>query len=302
MKRWAKRFLVRGVFWRRLLRYGVLNTPPFAEPAIMAWWSLVFLLWGPGRRGVMKNLAAIKPGSWSITNFLRTYRVFWNFAWTMTDTVRFKEFRTTPDWEFRGLEHFRNLQAHPGGAIIITAHMGSYDLGAHLFSATSDRRIVVVRAPESDPDTQQFESHQHRLKGKESLRIDFNVRSNDLAIDLLHAIEKGELVAIQADRVTPGIGSLNVKFFGKTAAIPTGPFALAMAARVPIYPLFIIRAGRRRYVLQACPPIVVERRSRNRDEDLRPAVEAWARQLETIVAEHWHQWFTFESFQETVAA
>ncbi|HUP45004.1 MAG TPA: lysophospholipid acyltransferase family protein [Thermoanaerobaculia bacterium] len=301
MKRWVKRFLVRGVFWRRLLHFGVLNCPPFLEPVSMAWWSLFFLMWGPVRRGVMRNLSAIKPGSWRMANFFRAYRVFWNFAWTIADAVRFKELGTTPDWQFAGLDHIRELQSHPGGAIIITAHMGSYDLAAHVFSATSDRRIVMVRAPETDPETQQFEAEQHGQRGRQSLRIDFNVNSTDLAIELLHAIGRGELVAIQADRVTPGIGRLTVDFFGRPAPMPTGPFALAMAARVPIYPVFIVRSGRRRYILQACPPIVVERRSRNREEDLRPAMEAWSRQLEQVVRTHWHQWFAFEPFDEKAA-
>ncbi|HWW59866.1 MAG TPA: hypothetical protein VN181_00735, partial [Thermoanaerobaculia bacterium] len=107
---WFRRFLVRGVFWRRLLRWAVLNVPIWIEPIVIAFWALLFLLWGPGRRGVMHNLTAIKPGSWAITNLLRTYRVLWNFAWTITDNVRFKETRTTPDWEFDGLEHFEQLQ------------------------------------------------------------------------------------------------------------------------------------------------------------------------------------------------
>lgn len=302
MKRWAKRFRIRGVFWRQLLRYAVLNCPSYVEPVVMAFWSLLVLLWGPGRRGVMRNLAAIKPGSSAFVNFLRTYRVFWNFAWTITDAARFKELRTTPDWQFAGLEHWAALQSHDGGAIIITAHMGSYDLGAHVFAATSDRRIVMVRAPETDPDTQEYESRQHDATSAESLRIDFNVNSTDLAIELLHVLEAGNLVAIQGDRVTPGIGFVKVDFFGKSTAIPTGPFALAMASRVPIYPLFIIRRGRRSYALQACAPISVTRKSRNRDEDLRPAVEAWARQLEDVVRKHWYQWFTFDPFYDEAAA
>ena len=280
----------------------MLNCPPWIEPAVMAFWSFVFLLWANGRNGLMANLAVIKPGSWPVANVFRAYRVFWNFAWTITDNVRFKELRTTPDWEFVGIENFRHLLARPGGAIILTAHMGSADLGAQVFSMTSDRRIVMVRAPEVDEDTQAFEREQHGSKHAETLHVDFNVRATDLAIDLLHAIEAGGLVAIQGDRVTAGIGSMTVDFFGKRTPMPSGPFALAMAARVPIYPLFIIRKGRRDYALQACPPIYVERRSRNRDDDLRPAVEAWAQQLESVVTKHWHQWFTFEQFYEKAPA
>jgi phosphatidylinositol dimannoside acyltransferase len=302
VKPWAKRFLARGVFWRQLLRHAVLNAPPYTEPVAIAMWSLLFLLWGSGRRGVIRNLAAIKPGSWTVTNFLRTYRVFWNYAWTIADNARFKEFRTLPDWQFVGLDHFRALHEHQGGAIILTAHMGNYDLGAHVFSATSDRRIVMVRAPERDPETQEFESEQRGRRSGESLRVDFSSRTSDLAIDLLQAIEAGELVAIQGDRVTPGIGSIDVEFFGKRAAMPTGPFALAMASRVPIFPLFIIRRGRRSYALQTFAPIHVQRRSRNREDDLRPAVEAWVKDLEIVLRGSWHQWFAFEPFYDEAAA
>ena len=301
MRRWASRGRVYGVFWRQMLRFGALNCPPFVEPLMIAWWSAFFILWGPGRRGVMSNLAIIKRGSSPLTNFFRTYRVFWNYAWTIADNARFRELDATPDWEFVGLEHLANLESHRGGAIIITAHMGNYDLGAKVFSTVSNRRIEMVRAPESDPQTQEFESQQ-RDGVRDGVRVNFNLNSTDLAIDLLHALEAGHLIAIQGDRVTPGVASMDVEFFGRKVALPAGPFALAMASRAPIFPLFVIRAGRRRYVLKACPPIVVERKSRNRDEVLGAAMQAWARQLEAVVEARWQQWFAFDAVTPEVAA
>ena len=298
--RW-RRFLVHGVFWRRLLRFAVLNVPLSVEPVMLASWSFFFLLWGAGRRGVMRNLTAIKPGSTSIGNLFRTYRVFWNFAWTIADTMRLRELRTIPDWEFTGREHFETLRQLDSGAIILTAHMGSYDLGAQLFSETSGREIVMVRAPEADPETNRFEE-QHRERTAASLRIDFNTDPTGLALGLLSALREGQLIAIQGDRATSGVAAMETTLFGRSARIPAGPFALAMAARAPIFPLFVIRLGRRRYCLQACPPIHVERRSRNRDEDLQQAIDAWARQLEGVIGAAWHQWFAFEPFDAERAA
>ena len=301
MTGWWRRFLARGVFWRKLLRFAVINAPVPLESVIIGTWALVFLLWGPGRRGVMRNLKAIKPGSSSIINFFRTYRVFWNFAWTITDNGRFLESRIVPDWEFAGLEHFHELTTGSGGAIIVTAHMGSYDLGAHLFSETSGRQIFMVRAPETDAQTHDFEEQQ-KGRGSEGVRIDFNTRSSELAIELLHAVQEGHIVAIQGDRVTPGISSMPATLFGRATELPSGPFALAMAARVPIFPLFIMRRGRRRYRLLTCKPIHVERRSRNRDEDLQRAMNEWAAELERAIADGWQQWFTFEPAMERPAA
>ncbi|HSP35547.1 MAG TPA: hypothetical protein VLU46_14650 [Thermoanaerobaculia bacterium] len=103
MNGWWRRFRARGVVWRQLLRYGVLVTPLWLEPLVIGFWSLVFLLWAPGRRGVMRNLRAIKTGSWPIANFFRTYSVFWNYAWSIADTARFLVLHTMTDWELDGL-------------------------------------------------------------------------------------------------------------------------------------------------------------------------------------------------------
>jgi phosphatidylinositol dimannoside acyltransferase len=293
---WRRQVLARGVIWRQALRIAVLNTPIWMEPFVIGFSSLFFLLWGPGRRGVMHNLLAIKPGSWPVVNFFRTYRVFWNFAWSITDAGRFRETGTMPDWEFAGVEHFDRLQAYEGGGVIITAHMGSYDLGAHVFAATSRRPIVMVRAPEVDPQTRAFEESLHAQSRTDALRVDFNTKASELALELLHAIQNGDLVAIQGDRVTPGIATIQATLFGKPARLPAGPFALAMAARVPVFPVFIVRAGRRRYRLITCAPIHVERRSRLRDDDLRAAAEQWAKLLEEVIERRWYQWFAFEPY------
>lgn len=298
---WTRRFVVHGVFWRQLLRWAVLHVPLWLEPAVLAGWSLVFLLWGPGRRGVMRNLTAIIPGSRAATNFFRVYRVFWNFANTIADNVRFKELRVGPDWDFSGLEHFDALQSHPGGAIVLTAHMGNYDLGAQLFAEISQRRIVMVRAPESDPETGRFEEELHRRTvPTESLKIDFSTRASELALELLQAVQRGEIVAIQGDRVTPGISAIPARLFGREVQFPAGPFALAMAARVPIYPLFIVRRGRRRYRLIVARPFEVVR-TRDRAEAFERAIAQWTRELEGVIRAAWYQWFAFEPFDEVRA-
>jgi phosphatidylinositol dimannoside acyltransferase len=279
----------------------VLNMPLWVEPSVLSTWSVLFLLWGPGRRGVMSNLKAILPGSTAIGNFFRTYRVFWNFANVIADNIRFKELRVGPDWEFVGTEHFQDLQSREGGAIILTAHMGSYDLGAHLFAEISRRPMVMVRAPETDPDTRRYEEELHGRTVTEALKVGFSTRANELALDLLHALQRGEIIAIQGDRVTPGISTLSSTLFGKRTLFPAGPFALAMAARVPVFPLFIRRLGRRRYQLVVGKPFEVLR-TRDRAESFDRAVTEWARDLEGVIRSGWFQWFAFEPYAHEAPA
>lgn len=297
---WRRRFRVHGVFWRKFLRWAVLNVPYWAEPVILAFWAMLFMLWRAGRRGLMANFKAIFPGSSALANFFRAYRVMWNFAWTIDDNVRFRELGVVPDWDFVGRENFDRMRNEPGGAIILTAHMGSYDLGADLFAQLSRRPIVMVRAPEVEPETQKYEERQ-QTRVSESLKIDFNTRASELAIDLLQSLQRGEIIAIQGDRITPGIATLHATLFGEKTKIPAGPFALSMAARVPIYPLFVMRMGRRRYRLVVGAPFDVKRTA-NRAEAFDAAVGVWTRQLESVVRDGWFQWYQFEPFAEERAA
>jgi lauroyl/myristoyl acyltransferase len=176
-----------------------------------------------------------------------------------------------------------------GGAILLTAHMGSYDLGAHLFAENSNQRIIMVRAPEVDPQTHAFEE----TRKSDKVQVEFNVEATNLALDLLHAVRDGGVVAIQGDRVTPGLSDLPATVFGRTTRLPAGPFALAMAARAPIHPMFIVRRGRRLYRLIACEPIRVPA-IRNREEAFSEAVAKWTRELENVLRASWYQWFMFE--------
>jgi phosphatidylinositol dimannoside acyltransferase len=223
--------------------------------------------------------------------------VFWNFAWTIADGVRFKEHRIAPDWEFEGREHFEELQTRPGGAIVLTAHMGSYDVGANLFAEISARQIVMVRAPEGDPQTRQFEEDLQSRTVGDRVKIGLSTQSSELALDLLTSIQEGNIVAIQGDRVIPGISTVQGTLFEKPTHFPAGPFALAMAARVPIYPLFIERRGRRRYRLVACPRIEVVR-TRDRRDALERAAGEWRVHLESVLRHGWFQWFAFTPFSE----
>jgi predicted LPLAT superfamily acyltransferase len=114
-------------------------------------------------------------------------------------------------------------------------------------------------------------------------------------------LQRGEIIAIQGDRITPGISALPATLFGRKSNIPAGPFALSMAARVPIYPLFIVRLGRRSYRLVVGAPFDVQR-TRDRAVGFEQAVAQWTRELERVVRDAWFQWYTFEPFAEKDAA
>jgi phosphatidylinositol dimannoside acyltransferase len=287
-----------SVMWRHVLAWGVNNVSYALEPMQMwVWTFFFFVFWGSGRRTVMRNLARILPGSTAIGNFFRAYRVFLEFAWTFTDSAQFLERQIGFDWEFEGAEHLQALSSTSTGGIVLTAHMGNYDLGSYMFSRHLNRTITTIRAPEVDPASHAYSAAQReRLGGR--FRVLYNTDPTSLAYQLVEAIGEGQIVAIQGDRALPGVPARCVTLFGARTKLPVGPFALAMATGVSIQPTFIARVGRRRYRVIAAPPIGCSRKpGMSRDDAIAAAMDEWTRTLERVVARHWYQWFAFEPFE-----
>jgi len=72
-----------------------------------------FLLAGPARKTVRLQLAIILPGSSPIMNYLRTFRTFYNFVWTLTDAAIFRPLRAPLTYELKG-ENFLDELAPRG--------------------------------------------------------------------------------------------------------------------------------------------------------------------------------------------
>ncbi len=287
---------MRGVFWRRYLVWAVRNIPWTYEPMAMVLNSIFFfVVWNPGRRAVTRNLCAIFPHHSRFRNRLRAFRVFLSFAWTFTDTTHFNERRMQVDWEFEGLEHLQALGKEEG-AIILTAHMGNYDLGSYLFAEMMKKQIVVVRLPELDPESEEFSRTLRERSATSGYRVNYNLDPGTLALTLVEALRNGEIVAIQGDRWFEGIPAEPVDLFGVRSALPAGPFALAIATGVPIYPLFVVRTSRRRYRVITHPPFHCRRDRADRKGAIMEGIDRWKAILEQTVRQHWHQWHTFEPF------
>jgi lauroyl/myristoyl acyltransferase len=282
---------VRGVFWRQYLDWALLNVPFYLQPILLTLWTVFFFFFAaPARRAIMSNLAVVLPGSSRAVNNFRTFRTLWNFAWTISEASNYKLTKTEYAYEIDGSAYLDEL-AQRRGAIVLTAHMGSYDLGAALFAQKFSREIRMVRAPEPDALTERHLATSLQETGAGAVKVDYNTAGALLSFDLLSAIRGGEIVSIQGDRAIGGVAHGTGKLFAHDIEIPTGPFTLGLVAQVPIYPLFIVRAGYRRYRIVVREPIQVVRNELGRDAAIAAALSRWCVVLEDVIAHYWDQWF-----------
>ena len=290
-----RRLGVFGDLPTRFLHHALRVVPWFLEPVLIAGWTFLFFLIAKNQRlAVAANLRALHPGWTAWRARIGAWQVFWNFALTFVDGLRCETNTGGVDWVVEGLASLEDLSNREEGCIILTAHMGNYDLAAPMFASKFNRTLYTVRAPEREPETQRL--REDELKAKEArypnFRSLYNKEGNLLGVELARLLREGNLVAVQGDRVIFDVSPMDVEVEpGLFMRLPKGPLFLARATDAPCFPLFIMRDGWRRYRVVVFPKIELPPRKRGADDE---AAKIWAATILQVVREHWQQWYVFE--------
>ena len=294
-KSWSSRIGVFGDLPTRLLNHVLGIVPWFLEPSLIAGWTfLFFLIARQQRRAVIGNLRAMHPHWGPLRGTLGAWQVFWNFAVTFVDAQRCSTGTGDVDWVVEGLVNMEELADRPEGCIVLTAHMGNYDIAAPMFAARFKRTLYTVRAPEREAETQKIREEELRIREEKhpNFRSLYNRDGNMLGIELARLLGEGNIVAVQGDRVMFDVSPMDVEVRpGLMMRLPKGPLFLARATKAPCYPLFITRMGWRRYKVTVLPAIELPARQRGTEEE---AARIWADVVYRNAEKHWNQWFVFE--------
>ncbi len=284
---WIRRllgpFYVTGVFWFRIHRFGVRILPSWAMgPILVLFTSFFFVALRNIRAALAANLEAVLgPCGWWQRQ-VRIFRSMRTFAWCLSERYERLSTRRRFLVSAEGLESWQTLISSGRGFLLVTAHLGAWEMGSLLPAHQEQRKIHVVREAETDPRAQRFIADLIRGAAGELYTTHF-AEDPCLGMDLLDALRQGEIVALQGDRPRAGGRTAEVSLFGRSFGMPIGPAALARAAGVPLLPVFVFREGRLRYRCSICPPIEVPHTA-DRCADVGQAVQRFAAELEAAIA------------------
>jgi KDO2-lipid IV(A) lauroyltransferase len=298
-KGWAARLLgdfhVTGLFWYRFHRWAVASLPAWAfAPVVGVFTAFFFVALLNIRRAIASNLVPVLgPGGW-LERQRRIFRTMHAFAWCLTE--RYERLVTDRPFavEVEAMEYW-NAVARPGrGFVMVTAHLGLYEVGSMVASAREARHVHLVREPEVDPRAQEF--IRQCVANVQGAHYTMHFQNGDplQGMALAEVLQRGEIVAIQADRPRAGGRTVAATLFGRPFALPAGPAALARTADVPMLPVFALREGRRGVRIVFRPPIAVARTA-NRNADLADAMRRVAGEIEAGIRRAPHQWFVFRA-------
>lgn len=190
---------------------------------------------------------------------------------------------------------YRELRARGRGAVLVTAHMGSFEVGLAALRRAEPRVHVVFKRDASGP----FESMRSRMRrtlGVLEAPIDEGLAT---WMDLRDALLSNDVVVMQADRTMPGQRSEVVPFLHGHLRIPTGAVRLARMTGSPIVPVYTVRLSSGRFAVHLHSAIEPGNGAASASD---PSVVAVARSIESMVAQHPQQWLVLgAAFEEDAA-
>ncbi len=282
-----------GIFWYRFPVWGVKVLPNWAVGIFVNLFTVIFFLaLGGVRRAVASNLDVLLGPCRGWRRWRRAYRTFLNFAWCLTE--RYERLATTRnvELEVEGQEHWDRLAAEERGFVLVTAHVGHWEVGALTPGSKRKRRVHVAREEELDPTAQRFLQGLLAAKGDEGVVFHFAGEDPRFGIKLFQYLREGDVVALQADRPRAHSQAVMAHLFGRPFPLPPGPISMSRAAGVPILPFFAFRKGRLATRLVFRPPIEVPSGS-SREQGMHETVERIVAELEWALSQDPNQWFCF---------
>jgi KDO2-lipid IV(A) lauroyltransferase len=248
-------------------------------------WS-VYQLHGRLRRVGRRNLELALPDVSSEERDRILHRLFRSLGWQLVEFCRMARYtpENTRNWiRTEGLEHYLSAEARGKGVLIVTGHMGAWELSSFYHSLMGHPMGMVIRRLDNRP-LDEFVNGIRCLHGNRVLHKD------DFARGLLTAMRKGETVGILMDtNMTPPQGVF-VEFFGYEACTASGLARVALKTGAAVLPGFMLwEEAERRYVLHFGPQLAFERTS-DGEADIVAATQQCTRVIESWIRRYPDQW------------
>jgi Kdo2-lipid IVA lauroyltransferase/acyltransferase len=271
--------------------------PRFLHPPVASMAALIFfVVLKRERRAVTGNLRRVS-GKRGLALQWKVYRVFYSFCDLMVSYCfvpqathsQLLDMLVDPDG---GVAKVNQCLAEGNGLIVWTAHVGNWEFASRLLAMYS--RVHVARVVEDNP----AEVTLRNLMASEQLKTVDLKGGVSATIELLQALRRNEIVAIQGDRIYQR-HTFEVRFFSQPTSFPIGPFLLSQVSGAPVLPAFVIREGWLRYhVLMGdpIPPVPAPAAGDDEIAGLYQAMSQAVRFLEKTLTTHYDQWMNYFDF------
>lgn len=234
------------------------------------------------RQGLCRSLG-LPEGSRSLEEAVRG--VFTGLGMNLTELlwVAARPARLEERVVYDGLEHLRAARGMGKGVLVITGHLGSWEMLAAAMVHAGLPLTTIAREAADGGVNAFLLGLRSRLGVRTSLR-----GSGGAARSILRTLRDGDLLGALIDQDIRAEGTF-VEFFGRPAFTPTGPVALALRAGAPVVLCCTWRRPDGRHQARFEPAVILEP-GPDRAETIRSYTARFTRWIEERIREHPEQW------------
>ncbi len=230
-----------------------------------------FPAWSAGQARAAARALYANLGRWS-AEFLRV---------TGPPRVRDEALRQV---EVEGLAAYESVAAEGGGAIVVTAHLGNWDVAA-CSQAFAGRRLTLLSRRLSNRGLDRY-----WMEGRRKLGLEI-VDERTPLVRLAELLRAGRTLVLIVDQATPPeLGGTRVPFLGRAAWTTRLPALLAVRTGAPIFPVFVHSPAGAPHRIRIEAPLRAAELTGGPAERVSRLTSAINERLERRVREHPDQW------------
>ena len=213
-------------------------------------------------------------------------KLYRNLGWLLAEFCQMPGYtakQTESFIRYEGLEHYLAARDQGKGVLILTGHLGAWELSSFYHSLMGYPMSIVIRRLDN-PLVDNLVNHIRCLHGNQVLHKD------DFARGLLGSMRGGETVGILMDtNMTPPQGEF-VDFFGHSACTGSGLARVARKTGARVLPGFLLwEEATQQYVLRFGAPLNLPT-SENAEADVLAHTALFTKVIEDYIRQYPDQW------------
>lgn len=232
-----------------------------------------------------------KLGYSSIRSIFKIYTNYYLLGQSIIDkVVVMSGVKNNFTYDFDGEENLREIASLKRGGMLLSAHIGNWDIAGHLLKRL-DTRIHIIMF---DGEQEKIKEYLDNITGEKSINIIFI--KNDLShiYEISDAFNNNELVCMHADRFLESNKTMTNDFLGEKARFPMGPFILAAKFKVPVSYVFAVKESKFHYHFFASK--IKNYPNLEKSVVMEKMLSEFAAEMEVKVKRYPEQWFNYFNF------
>ena len=224
----------------------------------------------------------------SLKSVLSVYKSYYTFGKTIIDKTAISSgLKNQFTYEFDGVETILDLLDKKQGGIMISAHVGNFEIAEFFFEEIDTRSQISLVT--TDAERRNIKEYMEKVTVRSNIK--FILVGDDMShiFEINNALSNGDLVCFTGDRYMKGSKVMTESLLGEAAHFPAGPFMLASRLNVPVLFVYVMKETNKHYHLYS-------RRAQSKNRDAQGLLKEYTQSVEWMLKKYPLQWFNYFDF------